>query len=273
MTLLQRLNQARLDHASSSLPKKKKRGKAIPPPGLSDGESRCEEERTVADCIALAEGQVQVVTLDVLVYLPLPPLKIRKVSKQTAVVFRFADSISRCQKYNIPHQLYHYYRNQDALRAILKNLSLYFEFPNLPITTPLVDVLSNVVGQIRSRYGSDILPLSAIPLPLHARLPIHLLAFTNLGRANGSHQTPRLTTAALPNGERTTVYDILNDGRNFAIDRFAVTAEKHFQLNTGMYSWLVNVESLWLTFHTYSDCFTSLPCSNQPDRLPPWIRQ
>lgn len=73
LTVIQCTNNTRLDHASQSLPqnpkKEKRRGKAIRPPGLG----RRERVPSIDDCINVASGGVEVISIDVLVYLPLPP--------------------------------------------------------------------------------------------------------------------------------------------------------------------------------------------------------
>lgn len=72
MSVLQRANQARIDHAAASLPrnekKKKKRGAATRPPTLNAPSS----QPTIEECVTTAQGGEQVVNLDFLVYPPRP---------------------------------------------------------------------------------------------------------------------------------------------------------------------------------------------------------
>lgn len=73
LTTIQRMNGSRLDHANQSLPrdpkKVKRRGKAIRPPGLG----RRDQGPSIEDCIGIAMGGVEVVSIDILVYPPMPP--------------------------------------------------------------------------------------------------------------------------------------------------------------------------------------------------------
>ncbi|KAJ3858515.1 hypothetical protein EV359DRAFT_87625 [Lentinula novae-zelandiae] len=69
---IQHTNHLRLDHASQSLPqnprKDKRREKAVRPPGLG-----CRDRvPSINDCISVATGGIEVVTIDILIYLPLP---------------------------------------------------------------------------------------------------------------------------------------------------------------------------------------------------------
>ncbi|KAF8825632.1 hypothetical protein HHX47_DHR6000150 [Lentinula edodes] len=74
LTTIQRTNNMRLEHANQSLPqgsrKGKRRGKAVRPPGLG----RRDQGPSIEDCISIATGGVEVVSIDVLVYLPMPPM-------------------------------------------------------------------------------------------------------------------------------------------------------------------------------------------------------
>lgn len=83
MTTISRSNQMRLEHASASLPhnpRKKTRGKAIKPPSIGQP-----LQPTVRNCISQAEGGVEVVNVDFLVYPPMPPTSTQNVCCFTCI--------------------------------------------------------------------------------------------------------------------------------------------------------------------------------------------
>ncbi|KAJ3930314.1 MAG: hypothetical protein NXY57DRAFT_1086768, partial [Lentinula lateritia] len=209
MTTISRSNQMRLEHASASLPhnpRKKTRGKAIKPPSIGQP-----LQPTVRNCISQAEGGVEVVNVDFLVYPPMPPT-------------------STQNHFRLPRHVYVYSRNTESLKLILTKLGLFFEFNHLPIITPIRDIISYAVAKIRERYTSEALPDISIPLAGHEHFPLQLLGFTNRGRANGVHAAPRLTTVSFP--ATMTLQDVLLNTRDFAIDRWSVTHQNRFQLNS-----------------------------------------
>ncbi|KAF9064561.1 hypothetical protein BDP27DRAFT_1205035, partial [Rhodocollybia butyracea] len=206
-TLIQRSNQSRLDHAGASLPKKEKpkkmRGKALLPPSLAGEGAKPKME----DCVLVAEGGEHVVNLDVSVYPPMP-------------------SRADQQDCHLPNHLVHYARNQESFRIILTALNLFHQFSNLPVTTRLVDLFAAISGKIQEQYNLS--SASSQPLPFHERLPIQLLCFTNRGRPSGTHRTARLTTA--PWNESTNLADLLNNSHEYAVPRWALTRDNHFQI-------------------------------------------
>ncbi|KAJ3844026.1 hypothetical protein F5878DRAFT_496411, partial [Lentinula raphanica] len=209
MTAISRSNQARLEHASTSLPRnaeRKKQGKAIRPPSLSQSSTA----PTIRSCISVAEGGVEVANIDLLVYPPMPP---------TATQNRFG----------LPRHPYVYKRNAESFKLVLTKLGLYFEFNHLPVSTPIHTILAHAVARIREHYTPETLPDLSIPLPSHERLPLQLLAFTNRGRANGIHMTPRLTTVSFP--ATMTLQDVLLNPRDFAIERWTITHQNRFQIH------------------------------------------
>ncbi|KAJ3761630.1 hypothetical protein EV360DRAFT_37427, partial [Lentinula raphanica] len=208
MTAISRSNQARLEHASASLPRnaeRKKRGKAVRPPSLSQSARM----PTVRDCISLAEGGVEVANIDLLVYPPMPP---------TATQTHFG----------LPRHPYVYKRNSESFKLVLTKLGLYFEFNHLPISTPIYNILAHAVARIRQHYASDVLTDLNIPLPNHERLPLQLLGFTNRGRANGVHMAPRLTIVSFH--ANMTLQEVLSNTRDFAIERWTITHQNRFQI-------------------------------------------
>ncbi|KAF9027693.1 hypothetical protein BDP27DRAFT_1197318, partial [Rhodocollybia butyracea] len=206
-TLIQRSNQNRLDHAGASLPKKEKpkkhRGKALLPPSLAGEGIKPKME----DCVLIAEGGEHVVNLDVSVYPPMP-------------------SRADQQDCGLPNHLVHYARNQEGFRRVLSALNLFHQFSNLPVTTRLVDLFATIAEKIQEQYHLS--SASAQPLPFHERLPIQLLAFTNRGRPSGAQRTARLTTA--PWSENTNLADLLNNSNEYAIPKWALTRDNHFQI-------------------------------------------
>ncbi|KAF9067411.1 hypothetical protein BDP27DRAFT_1422838 [Rhodocollybia butyracea] len=192
-TLIQRSNQSHLDHAGSSLPKKdkpKRRGKAILLPSLAGEKAK----PSIGDCVFEANGGEQVVNLDVSVYPPLPTR---------------ADQ----QEFALPNHIVHYSRNEDSFRTVLSALNLFHQFPNLPVTTQIVDIFRTIIARVQVQYNlSD---ASSHPLPFHKRLPIQLLCFTNCGA---------------PMSERTNLVDLLNNPYDFAVPRWALTRENHFHV-------------------------------------------
>ncbi|KAJ3902275.1 hypothetical protein F5879DRAFT_1044026 [Lentinula edodes] len=209
MTTITRSNQTRLEHASTSLPhnpRKKTRGKAVRPPSIGQPSLPA-----VRNCISQAEGGVEVANLDFLVYPPMPPTSIQN-------------------HFGLPRHTYVYSRNAESLKLILTKLGLFFEFNHLPIATPIRDIIAYAVGKIREQYTPEALPDISIPLAGHERFPLQLLGFTNRGRANGVHAAPRLTTVSFP--ATMTLQDVLLNTRDFAIDRWSVTHQNRFQLNS-----------------------------------------
>ncbi|KAJ3726240.1 hypothetical protein C8R42DRAFT_575468 [Lentinula raphanica] len=208
MTAISRSNQARLDHASTSLPRTggRRRGRAVRPPSISQSSNT----PTIRDCISMAEGGIEVANIDLLVYPPMPPTTVQN-------------------RLGLPRHPYIYKRNAESFKLVLTKLGLYFEFNHLPISTPIYNILAHAVAQIRKHYNAEALPDLSIPLPSHERLPLQLLAFTNRGRANGIHMTPRLTTTSFPS--TTTLQDLLLNTRDFAIERWSVTHQNHFQIH------------------------------------------
>ncbi|KAH7868874.1 uncharacterized protein C8R40DRAFT_1177313 [Lentinula edodes] len=130
LTTIQRTNNMRLEHANQSLPqgsrKGKRRGKAVCPPGLS----RWDQGPSIEDCISIATGGVEVVSIDVLVYLPMPPM--------TDINF-----------YRLPRQSIFYEINKDAYHMFLEVLGLFHQYPNLPTSTTVFDLLSDITTKLR----------------------------------------------------------------------------------------------------------------------------
>ncbi|KAL0562361.1 hypothetical protein V5O48_019726, partial [Marasmius crinis-equi] len=64
---------------------------------------------------------------------------------------------------------------------------------------------------------------------LHESLPLQLLGYSNLGRPNGNHKTPRFATASTPS--TLTVGHLLYNPREFGIARWAITTDRRFIIN------------------------------------------
>ncbi|KAJ3878406.1 hypothetical protein F5051DRAFT_428200 [Lentinula edodes] len=209
LTAIQRTNHLRLDHASQSLPqnprKEKKRGKAVRPPGLG----RRDRIPSIDDCISVATGGIEVVTIDVLIYLPLPPTR-------------------DINFYHLPKQPIFYEINKDAYRMVLNALGLFHQYPNLPTSTTVFDLLSDVTLKLRQRYNLPSLS-SSLPLAPQELLPLHLLGFSNHGRANGSYNTSKLRS--MPYERNTTILNLLASNGTYVVPKLIITRDNHFQLH------------------------------------------
>ncbi|KAJ3805372.1 hypothetical protein F5876DRAFT_81835 [Lentinula aff. lateritia] len=210
LTVIQRTNHTRLDHASQSLPqnskKEKRRGKAIRPPGLG----RRERVPSIDDCINVASGGVEVMSIDVLVYLPLPPT-------------------GEINFYHLPRQLIFYEINKEAYRMVLNALGLFHQYPNLPTSTTIFDLFSDITVKLRQQYNLPSVS-SSLPLAPQELLPLQLLGFSNHGRANGSYSTSKLRP--MPYERYTTIQNILtNNFGTYVIPKLVITRDNHFTLH------------------------------------------
>ncbi|KAJ4500532.1 hypothetical protein C8R41DRAFT_914098 [Lentinula lateritia] len=211
LTAIQRTNNNRLDHASHSLPRnarkeKKPRGKAIRPPSLA----RRDRGPNIEDCINIAVGGVEVITIDVLVYLPLPPKAI-------------------INHHRLPSQPIFYDINKDSFCMVLNALGLLHQYSNLPTSTMVFDLLSDITIKLRDQYS---LPLLSSSLPLAPRelLPLHLMGFSNYGRTNGSYSTSKLRPMSYESN--TTIRDLLSSHSTYVVPKLVITKDNHFQLHT-----------------------------------------
>ncbi|KAJ4465854.1 hypothetical protein C8R41DRAFT_728647, partial [Lentinula lateritia] len=209
LTTIQRMNGSRLDHANQSLPrdpkKVKRRGKAIRPPGLG----RRDQGPSIEDCIGIAIGGVEVVSIDILVYPPMPPT--------TDINF-----------YRLPKQPLFYEINKDSFRMVLDALGLFHQYPNLPTSTTVFDLFSDIAEKLRQRYDLPSVS-SSLPLAPQELLPLHLMGFSNHGRANGSYNTSKLRPMPY---ERNTTIRILLDGNGvYVVPKLVITRNNHFQLH------------------------------------------
>ncbi|KAJ3849219.1 hypothetical protein EV368DRAFT_47736 [Lentinula lateritia] len=214
MSILGWANQQRLDHASTSLshnPIKRmeksewKRGKAICPLSLLQ---RGPPEQKIEECVLKAAGGEQVVNLDSSVHLLRP-------------------KTGELKHLGVSPQIVRYICTQDSVRMVLGALDLFHHYPNLPITTTIFDIFSDIVQKLRTKYNLPSLSTSLL-LPPHERLPIQLLAYSNNGRSNGTHKNVKMRIS--PFDINTTLENLLSDGQQFAIPRFAMTRDNHFHL-------------------------------------------
>ncbi|KAL0069952.1 hypothetical protein AAF712_002847 [Marasmius tenuissimus] len=218
LSMTQRANAQHLDHSAESLPhsglqkkKKKPRGKAKKPPTLITQTATPK----IDDCLAMAEGGVLVVNLQVNVYPPQPPT-------------------STCHELGLPRHLHLYQRNRDSFAQTLTYLNLTFRFPNLPVTTLAIDLIGNIVHQLRSSgYDLPLPPTSSMFAP-HEQLPLQLLGYTNLGRLNTATKTVCLVTTSITS--MSTLHDVLANRNQYANSRLSVTTDNHFELNMIMRS-------------------------------------
>ncbi|KAJ4471082.1 hypothetical protein C8J55DRAFT_478971 [Lentinula edodes] len=210
LTAIQHTNHLRLDHASQLLPqnprKDKRRGKAVRPPGLG----RRDRIPSIDDCISVATGGIEVVTIDILIYLPLPPT-------------------SDIKFYHLPKQLIFYEINKDAYRMVLDALGLFHQYSNLPTSTTVFDLMSDITLKLRRRYNLPSVS-SSLPLAPQELLPLQLLGFSNHGRANGSYNTSKLRS--MPYERNTTIQNLLASNGTYVVPKLVVTRDNHFQLHT-----------------------------------------
>ncbi|KAL0579669.1 hypothetical protein V5O48_002299 [Marasmius crinis-equi] len=207
-SLIQRANQARQNHAAASLPaiSKKKRGKSQRPPSLADGTPRI----TMQDCVIRSPAGEELVNMELFVYPPQPP----------NYVIRDND---------LPRQVMCYTRQRDSFQTVLQNLGLYYRCDNVPLSRSVVQVLNDIADRMR-QHGYDLpVQMSQSAFAAHESLPLQMLGFSNLGRPNGAHRTPRFVTASTPS--TLTVRDILYNSREFGIPRWAVASDRRFILN------------------------------------------
>ncbi|KAK1223013.1 hypothetical protein PQX77_014133 [Marasmius sp. AFHP31] len=213
LSLTQRANAQRLDHAAESLPhsglpkkKKKPHGKAKRPPSLIAQATAPK----IDDCLATAEGGVLVVNLQVNIYPPQPPT-------------------STIHDLGLPRHLHLYQRNRESFNQTLTYLNLTFRFPNLPVTTTIIDLIRHIAQQLRGSGYSLPTPPSSSTFALHEQLPLQVLGYTNLGRPNSSTKTVRLVTTSITS--TSTLYELLADRTQYANPRLSVTADNFFELN------------------------------------------
>ncbi|KAJ3887431.1 hypothetical protein GG344DRAFT_55710, partial [Lentinula edodes] len=210
LTTIQRTNNSRLDHVAHSLPQDvrrgKRRGKAVRPPALG----RRELGPSIEDCVHIALGGVEVVSINILVYLPMPPT-------------------SDINFYRLPKQPIFYEINKDAYRMVLDALGLFYQYPNLPTSTTVFDLLSDVTVKLRQRYNLPSVS-SSLPLAPQELLPLHLMGFSNCGRSNGSYNTAKLRP--MPYERNTTVRMLLNSNGIYAVPKLVIDRNNHFSLHT-----------------------------------------
>ncbi|KAJ3812299.1 hypothetical protein F5876DRAFT_74951 [Lentinula aff. lateritia] len=195
MSILGWANQQRLDHASTSLSHNPI--KRMEKSEWKRGKAICPlsllqrgpPEQKIEECVLKAAGGEQVVNLDSSVHLLRP---------KTALGGFSPDS-----------------------------LDLFHHYPNLPITTTIFDIFSDIVQKLRTKYNLPSLSTSLL-LPPHEHLPIQLLAYSNNGHSNGTHKNVKMHIS--PFDINTTLENLLSDGQQFAIPRFAMTRDNHFHL-------------------------------------------
>ncbi|KAJ8079423.1 hypothetical protein PM082_021939 [Marasmius tenuissimus] len=205
LTIVQRVNEARREHANESLPRKP-RGKAKKPPSLVSQEKGL----SLDDCLRVTPEKKVLMNLAVNVYPPRPPNDILNA-------------------FGIPRHIVLYIRHGDSFNAALNRLHLYHEFHEVDVKTPVVDVLTAVCDELKA-YGYDLdNTATQSTFAPHESLPLQLLAFTNLGRPNGRSKSCKLATGAF--NADTTLEDILRR-REYANAKLSITQRGFFELNT-----------------------------------------
>ncbi|KAK7043051.1 hypothetical protein VNI00_008789 [Paramarasmius palmivorus] len=205
LSLIQRANADRMESAERhSRQNKKKRGKAFVLPSLASDV----KPPQIEDCMAIADGDIRVVNVEVWIH-PAQPTNAER------------------RRFNLPKNMYRYHRNEETYKVVLNSLNLLHQFPNLPITTKLVELVQHLACLLNSK-GYVFPPMAAISsgFALHEGLPLQLLSYTNLGRPNGSNKTPRIASASYRS--ETTIADLLANPRDFAIARWSVSDKNYF---------------------------------------------
>ncbi|KAJ3922429.1 hypothetical protein F5877DRAFT_16041, partial [Lentinula edodes] len=207
LTTIQRTNHSRLDHASQSLPQapRKGRGKAIRPPALG----RRDQGPSIEDCVNIALGGIEVVSIDILVYPPMPPTP-------------------DINFYRLPRQPIIYDINKDLYRMVLEALGLFHQYSHLPTSTTVFDLFSDITIKLKQRYNLPSIS-SSIPLSAQELLPLHLMGFSNHGRANGAYNTSKLRP--MPYEMNTTIRNLLNGNGVYVVPKLVITRENHFCLH------------------------------------------
>lgn len=111
---------------------------------------------------------------------------------------------------------------------VLNTLGLFHQYPNLPTSTTVFDLLSDVTLKLRQRYNLPSLS-SSLPLAPQELLPLHLLGFSNHGRANGSYNTSKLRS--MPYERNTTILNLLTSNGTYVVPKLIITRDNHFQLH------------------------------------------
>ncbi|KAJ8094089.1 hypothetical protein PM082_023297 [Marasmius tenuissimus] len=207
LTLIQRTNEARLDHAAESLPTRPKaRGKAKKTLSLVSQE----KGRSLDDCLHVTPDKGILINLAVNVYPPRPP---------TDVLSAFG----------IPRHVVLYVRHGDSFNTVLNRLHLYHEFHEISVKMLVLDVLTCIVEELKAHgYNFEDMPTPSTFAP-HESLPLQLLGFTNLGRPNGRSKSCKLATGAF--NANTTLEDVLRK-REYANAKLSITSRGFFELNT-----------------------------------------
>ncbi|KAK7035325.1 hypothetical protein VNI00_011856 [Paramarasmius palmivorus] len=227
LSLIQRANADRMDSAERhSRQNKKKRGKAFVLPSLASDV----RPPQIEDCMAIAEGDIRVANVEVWIH-PAQPTNAER------------------RRLHLPKNMYRYHRNEETYKMVLNSLNLLHQFPNLPITTRLVELVQHLSCLLNSK-GYIFPPVAEISrgFALHEGLPLQLLSYTNLGRPNGSNKTPRIASASYRS--ETTIADLLANPREFAVAKWSISDKNYFIIHLCIRSTvteaLVNLKEVYL---------------------------
>lgn len=112
---------------------------------------------------------------------------------------------------------------------VLEALGLFHQYPNLPTSTTVFNLLSDITTKLRQRYDLPSVS-SSLPLAPQELLPLHLMGFSNHGRVNGTFNTAKLRT--MPYETTTTIRHLLNGNGVYVVPKLVITKNNHFQLHT-----------------------------------------
>ncbi|KAJ3793016.1 hypothetical protein GGU11DRAFT_854086 [Lentinula aff. detonsa] len=185
-----RSNRARRDHAAGMLPRKP-RSKAQRKPSLMDGFSVPKIEDCITSALSPAGQPLDVINLSLQGRLPFP------------------SSIQR-KEHDLPSNQVFYLHQETSFYNLNEVIGLNFEYPLLPLDTPVDSLLQNISGKIQEKGMMQLPNVGTSPptfLSSSSLLPIQLLSFSNLGRANSLSKAPRLRAIALRTG--TTIKDLV----------------------------------------------------------------
>ncbi|KAJ3780174.1 hypothetical protein GGU10DRAFT_437944 [Lentinula aff. detonsa] len=207
-----RSNRARRDHAAGMLPRKP-RSKAQRKPSLMDGFSIPKIEDCITSALSPAGQPLDVINLSMQGRLPFP------------------SSIQR-RDHDLPSNQVFYLHQETSFYNLNQNIGLNFEYPLLPLDTLVDSLLQNISGKIREKGMMQLPNVGTNPptfLSSSSLLPIQLLSFSNLGRANSRSKAPRLRAIALRTG--TTIKDLVTlHQKDFAV-RPAITHRNFLIVN------------------------------------------
>ncbi|KAJ3991902.1 hypothetical protein F5050DRAFT_1812031 [Lentinula boryana] len=200
------------DHAAGMLPRKP-RSKAQRKPSLMDGFSVPKIEDCITSALSPAGQPLDMINLSLQGRLPFP------------------SSIQQ-RDHDLPSNQVFYLHQETSFYNLNQNIGLNFEYPLLPLDTLVDSLLQNISGKIQEKGMMQLPNVGTNPptfLSSSSLLPIQLLSFSNLGRANSHSKAPRLRAIALRTG--TTIKDLVTLHRKEFAVRPAITHRNFLIVN------------------------------------------